>query len=272
MGAIRPPELTASLSAYASPERRERAHAPPPRERFAPLWLRASLIFATLVTLGLLYPRSYLEGRLRLQSQPDATTLAYLRLMVSAQPAGLETRILLAQQALAAGDLSLAREALAPWEDRAISALPLKIALLRLQLLSAELDATRAAGKRHGELAEIYRREALLLAPRMDSAELLPLARRLAAQGQYRIAADLFRRLLAISPQAGLRVEAFQRGIQALLAAGQPSAALAFAQQALALVPPSAALWREMTRLALAADQPELAARYARRLTGLKAP
>jgi tetratricopeptide (TPR) repeat protein len=272
MGPITSPALTASLTARTAPERRARRHEEPPRERFAPLWLRASLVLATLVTMALLFPKPYLESSLRHESQPSPTTLAYLRLMVLAQPSGLDARVLLAQQALTAGDLALARDALAPWLHGTISALPLKVALLRLRLLSAELNATRPADLRHAEVAETYLRDALLLAPRMDSSELLRLARFIAAQGQYRIAADLDRRIIAKSPDAALRLAAFHGGIQALLAAGQPAEALAFAQHALPLVPSSAALWREMTRLALMADAPELAAQYARRLTGLKAP
>jgi len=272
MGSITPPELTAHLAAHAAPERRTRTHEAPPRERFAPPWLRVSLILATFVTMALLYPRPYIESSLRRESQPSATTLAYLRLMVLAKPSALDARVLLAEQALTAGDLSLARDALAPWLQRESSPLPLKVALLRLRLLSAELNATRPSTLRHAEAAEMYLRDALLLAPRMDSSELLRTASFITAQGQYRIAADLFRRIIAKSPDAAMRLEAFHRGIEALLAAGQPPDALAFAQQELALVPRSAALWREMIRLALEADAPELAARYARRLTGLEAP
>jgi tetratricopeptide (TPR) repeat protein len=272
MGSITPPELSASLSAYAAPERRACTHPEPPRERFAPLWLRASLILATVVTLALLYPKSYIEASLRAEPHPNATTLAYLRLMVMAQPTAIDTRVLLAQQALTAGDISLSRDALAPWLHQAMPSLPLSVALLRLRLLAAELNAAPPSSRRHAELAQAYLHDVLLLAPRMDSSELLPLARVIAALGEYRIAADLYRRIIAESPDAALRLEAFHRGIAALLAAGRPGDALAFAQQQLALVPPSAALWREMTRLALTADAPELAARYARRLMGLKAP
>ena len=272
MGALTPPELTASLGAYAAAERRAGTHQEPPRERFAPLWLRISLILATVVTMALLYPKSYIENSLRQQSQPSTTTLAYLRLMVSAQPSSLEARMLLARQALTAGDLSLARDALAPWLHRGISALPLSAALLRLRLRAAELDATAPSTPGHAEAVETYVRDVLLLAPHMDPAQLLPLARVIAGQGQYRSAADLYRRIIARSADPASRLEAFHRGIEALLAAGQPAEALAFAQHELTLVPPSAALWREMTQLALTADAPELAARYARRLTGLKAP
>ncbi|MGH8319993.1 MAG: hypothetical protein ACREUL_18810 [Steroidobacteraceae bacterium] len=272
MGSITPPELTASLTPQAMRERRTRTHEERPRERFAPLWLRGSLVLATLVTMALLYPKPYIESSLRQESRPSATTLAYLRLMVLAQPSALDARVLLAQQALSAGQLSLARDALAPWLQRQISALPLNVALLRLRLLSAELNATRPSTLRHVEVAEIYLRDALLLAPRMDTSDLLRVARFFAAQGQYQSAAGLYRRIIAESPDAALRLEAFHGGIEALLAAGQPSDALAFAQHELTFVPPSAELWREMTRLALMADAPGLAARYARRLTGLSAP
>ena len=272
MGSITPPELTATLTAHAVPERRLHGHEQPSRERFAPLWLRASLVLATVVTMALLYPKPYIEHSLREESQPSATTLAYLRLMVSAQPAAADARVLLAEQALSAGDLSLARDALAPWLNGRIAALPLPIALLRLRLLSAELNATPLSSPRHEQLAATYLRDALLLVPRMEPSALLPVARSIAAQGQYRTAALLYRRIIAQSPDVALRLAAFHGGIRALLAAGQAADALAFAQHELAFVPQSAALWREMTRLALTADAPEQAARYARRLTGLEAP
>lgn len=272
MGPSRPPELTASLAAHALPERRVPVHREPARERFAPLWLRASVILATVVTLALLYPKSYIDTSLSADSHPNATTLAYLRLMVLAQPSALDARMLLAEQALSAGDLPLARDALAPWAARPTPALPLAVALLRLRLLRAELEATRRATTNHGELAHAYAREVLLLAPRLDPAELLPAARFTAALGEPRIAARLYRRIIATIPDATLRFAAFRGGIQALLTAGRPRDALAFARHELPFLPPSAALWREMTRLALMADEPGLAARYARRLVGLNAP
>jgi polysaccharide biosynthesis protein PelB len=272
MGSITPPALTAPRSAYAVPERRAPTHEQPPRERFAPLWLRASLILATVVTLALLYPKSYIESSLRQEPYPDATTLAYLRLMVLAQPTAVDARILLAQQALTAGDISLSRDALAPWLHEGIPSLPPDVARLRLRLLATELDAARPSSMRHAELAEAYIRDVLLLAPRMGSSELLQAARFIAALGEYRIAAGLDRHIIAKTPDAALRLEAFHGGIEALLAAGRPADALAFAQEELALVPPSAELWREMTRLALMANAPKLAARYAGRLMGLKGP
>jgi hypothetical protein len=267
-----PSELTGPPMADGAAERRARAQRQPPRERFAPPWLRASLVLATLVTLALLYPKPYIESSLRQESQPSATTLAYLRLMVLAQPAALEPRLLLAEQALAAGDLNLSREALAPWRGRAITAPPPQVAVLRLRLLAAELEAARPFPERHAQLTDAYLRDVQLLAPRMEPPALLPLARFVATLGEYQAAAQLYRDIIAQAADPALRREAFDGGIQALLAAGRPVEALAFAQSELTFIAPSAGLWREMTRLALMADAPQLAARYARRLTGLKAP
>jgi polysaccharide biosynthesis protein PelB len=266
------PEVMAAATSYAAPERRAHAREPPPRERFAPLWLLASLILATVATLAFLYPRAYIESSLRQESRPDSATLAYLRLMVMAQPAAIDARILLAREALAAGNISLSRYALGPWLHQGIAALPPDIALLRLRLLRSELAAAPPASMRHAELADAYTRAVLLLAPRMGASELLRGARRVAALGQYRTAARLYRHIIARAPDAALRLEAFHGGVEALLAAGRPADALAFAQDELALVPASTGLWREMTRLALMAGAAHAAARYARRLIELETP
>lgn len=272
MRSITLPEIQPSLSAHAAPERRAHAREPPVRERFAPLWLRASLTLATLATLALLYPRSYIESSLRQHARPDAPTLAYLRLMVMAQPAAVDTRLLLAQQALAAGDVSLSRYALQPWLNEGFAALPPNIALLRLRLLGFELDALPASSPRRAGLAAAYTRGVLLSAPRMSASELLRVARTLVALGQYGAAAHLYRYVMMETSDGELRFAAFHGGIEALLAAGRPADALAFARAELRLVPASAQLWREMTRLALMADASHLAADYARRLVGIEAP
>lgn len=272
MDRITSAEAAAFGASYATPERRAHTRETPPRERFAPLWLRASLILATVATLAFLYPRSYIQDNLRQESRPDAATLAYLRLMVMAQPAANDVRALLAQQSLAAGDIPLSRYALAPWLQRDIAALPPDIALLRLRLLRSELAATQPSSLRHAALADAYARDLLLLAPRMGSSELLRGARTLAGLGQYRTAARLYRRIITRAPDAALRLEAFRGAVEALLADGRPADAFAFARDASALMPPSAGLWREMIRLALMADATHAAAGYARRLVGLEAP
>lgn len=266
------PELTSHTPGHTDSERRLRSRERPSPERFAPLWLRASLVLATLGILWLLYPRYYIENSLRRQSAPNSATLVYLRLIVLAQPAVTETRVLLAKQALAAGNVALARYALAPWAKRGLEAVPLKIALLRLRLLRVELYAQRPASMRRAELTEVYTRALLLLAPRMGASELLRHAGAVAALGQYRVAARLYRQVMATTGDPAVRLKAFYGGIAALRAAAQPFDALAFARSELAAVPPSTGLWREMTRLALMADAPMLAASYARRLIGFEPP
>lgn len=266
------PPMTTHAPAHAVPERRAHAHDQPPRERFAPLWLRSSLALATLVTLALLYPRSYIESNLRHAPPPDAATLAYLRLMVMAQPAATDTRTLLARQALRAGNASLSRYALAPWLDRGYAVLPLDIAILRLRLLRLQLGSQQPASAHRARLAEAYSRGVLALAPRLPAAELLPQARYVAGLGEYPTAAHLYRQLIAQTREPALRFAAFRGGIEALSAAGRPRDALAFAQDELAAMPASAELWRLLTRLALTADAPGQAARYARRLMELEPP
>ena len=266
------PDLTDRSPAHAVAERRAGSRNRPPRERFAPLWLRASLILATVGALGLLYPKDYIESRLQRGSAPSAAALAYLRLMVRAQPAVTETRVLLAQQALSAGELALAHHALAPWAARRIAALPPNIALLRLRLLRAELYTQLPTSERHAALAQAYTRDVLLFAAHMTPSELLREARFAAALGQYRTAADLYRQVISQSRDPAMRLEAFYAGIEALRAAGQPLDALAFARHELTTMPPSAELWRALTRLALLADAPRVAAQYARRLVGLEPP
>jgi hypothetical protein len=269
MGSITLPQGTTHAPAHAPPERRARAHGEPQRERFAPRWLRISLTLATIVTLALLYPRSYIESSLRRAPPPNAATLAYLRLMVMAQPAAADTRLLLAQQALTAGDLSLSRDALAPWRDRPMAALPFGVALLELRLLRVELSALPSTSPRRARLAKAYSQSLLRLAPLMGTSVLLREARFAAVLGRYRTAASLYRYVIRRAGNAALRAAAFRAGIEALRAAGRPRDALAFARDELTAVPPSPALWRLMTRLALSADAPRLAARYARRLVGL---
>lgn len=272
MESVPAPELMRPLPPHAMPERRARSYWLPPRERFAPLWLRATLVLATFGALGLLYPKYYIESRLQRVTVPNSATLAYLHLMVLAQPTAVETRILLARQSLAAGNLALAEQALAPWLQRDMTSLPLDLALLRLRLLRARMAARTTSLTRQIELAKAYMRGVALLAPRMGIADLMREARFAATLGRYQMAARLYRDVIVQTRNPALRIEAFYGGIAALRASGRPADALDFAQRELPALPPTIDLWRQMTRLALLADAPKVAARYALRLVGMKEP
>lgn len=257
--------------AHAAPsDRREHASARASRERFAPPWLILGVLVATLSALAFLYPRSYLETHLRQHPQPNAATLAYLRLMVMAQPSASDSRILLARAALTAGDIGLADYALTPWRAQDIAQLPLQLARLRLHLLRLELYAAALDSTRKSRLASAYVYDLEQLAPRLDAAALLREAHFAVALGYNPTAAQLYRQVIARASSPKLRREAFQAGIKALLAAGQARAALAFAQREQASLPPSLERWRQLTHLALMAGRSRLAARYARHLVGLK--
>ncbi len=251
------------------PERRKCIPPTIARERLAPSWLLAGLVLATLAILLILYPRTYIEADLRAHPQPNAATLAYLRLIVIAQPRARDMRILLAEQALSVGDISLSRYALAPWLQQGFAVLPLNIGLLRLHLLRVELYAARPGSAGYTKLAETYARSLLLLAPRIKVIDLLTAIHFVAGLGQYVTAAQLYRNLIARTHSASLRRQAFRGGIGSLLAAGKPRVALDFARAEIGYIQLDDALWRRLIRLALLADRPHLAARYARRLLGM---
>jgi tetratricopeptide (TPR) repeat protein len=272
MDSMTRPQLPEHPPAPAFAERRAHSREPAAREHFAPLWLRAGLIVATLGTLALLYPRHYVESTLQHTAAPNAATLAYLELWVRSQPEATDTRVLLARQALKAGRIRLARRALAPWAQWPLAALPLEVARQRLHLLRTELARQRPASGSHRRLAAAYTRDVLRLARRTDVRQVLREAQVVATLGHYRAAAQLYQLVIAQTRDPALRLAAFYDGIAALRAAGRSRAALTFARHALSVVPRTVALWRELTRLALMADAPQLAARYARRLIGLEPP
>lgn len=85
-------------------------------------------------------------------------------------------------------------------------------------------------------------------------------------------ATDYARRWFRLANSPVERRQAFDGLIHAYLAAGKPGEALDLAGALLPDIVPDRSLWRRLTRLALAADRPHLAARYARRLVGLPEP
>ncbi|MDA8094616.1 MAG: hypothetical protein M0T84_12055 [Betaproteobacteria bacterium] len=250
-------------------QRRVGAHQAAPREHFAPLWLLASLVLATLAALVFLYPKTYILQTLRANPQPTLATLAYLRLMVSEEPTAADTRILLAQEALAAGDWPLARYALSPWLNEKPAAMPPAVGSIWLRLQQAELGGAHTLAARRNALSKEHVQDLLALAPRMAPSALLHEIHFVASLGHYRTSARLCALLIRRTRNTALRQAAFDSGIKALLASGDPAAALAFAQADLPLMPPSHALWREMTGLALEAGNPGIAAQYAHHLVKL---
>lgn len=240
------------------------------RERFAPRLLLLSLFFGTLAAMYFLFPKAYIENNLRTHPRPDATTLAYLQLLVRVEPANERLRLLLVREALAAGQLHLAQAAFAPWRNTPISQLPLTIAISRLQLRLIAFQNARSNAADRAVLANRYVKDALALAARMQPTDLLKTAKIVRAIGQYAAAAAMDRRVIDKSTDARTRKAAFYDGINALLAANRPGEALVFAESEISRMTPDEELWRRLTRLALSANRPVVAAKYARRLVGMK--
>lgn len=264
-------DFAQGVSSRADDASNEYGSRPPgDRERFAPRLLLLSLFLGTLAAMYFLYPKAYIENNLRTHPQPDATTLAYLQLLVRVEPKNERLRLLLVREALAAGQLSKARTAFAPWEKVPVSQLPFAVALAGLQLRLVTLQASRANAANRTVLTDQYVEEVLALAPRMQPADLLKQARVVQAIGGYSAAAEIDRRIINESTDSRTRKIAFHDGIKALLAANRPAAALAFAESEISRLTPDEELWRLLTRLALSANRPVIAAKYARRLVGMQ--
>lgn len=240
------------------------------RERFAPRLLLLGLFLGTLVAMYFLYPKTYIEKNLGANPRPDATTLSYLQLLVRVEPKNERLRLLLVREALAAGQLRLAQTAFAPWRNTPVPQLPLSIAMLRLRIRLITVQAAPANSPDRVMLADGYVHDVLALAPRMQPQALLQKAKVVLAMGRYGTAADIDRLVIRESTSARLRRTAFYDGINAFLAANQPATALAFAQSEIGRLTPDDILWRRLTRLALSANRPLIAAKYARQLVGMR--
>lgn len=258
-----------AIAQSITPNRRRHATLESPDERFAPYWLLVGIAGAALFALWLLYPRTYIEHALQAQGKPNAATLAYLQLLVRGNPEDTQARLLLANQALAAQQVALARYALSPWHDQSLLAMPMDIARLRLRLMHHEWAALPEDSSHRGTLHDDYVRAIEQLAPRMTPAQLLDEARFTLALGAFRTVADMDLQVLERSRDASRRQQAFTQGVAALLAAGHAQDALEFAQAALPHIGHDDALWRQMIHLSLAAGRPDLATGYARRMVGM---
>jgi hypothetical protein len=273
------------------------------RQRLIPPWI--ALGFGLMVALGLalLFPFRGLEAELgRAAARPDALQIAYLEVWLGVRPGREQLRYLLAEQLLAGDDLDraefhlarLATSADARLRDRA-DLLALDVELRRLQALSPghpERPARQAALRgRFGALlardlapdvgTELARRAAAL-----GAADLAALwyERLLAAQaalpagfweaaatqalqwGEHRLAARLLMQARATARTLAEQRRLFIAALRTLQAAGLFDEAFAAAERHLGALATDTQTLEFLTRLALAANRPDLAQRYAIRL------
>lgn len=240
-------------------------------ERFAPGSLLLGLFIAGIFAAFWLFPRHYILAQMSSPQHPSPISLAYLTLAIRSQPRDTTLRFLLARQALDSGRLMLARSALLPWERRSWRQLPLAVAKLRLRLLLKEMRRLTRGTQPYTSITDEYVRGIDILLPRLSCRRLSEESNLLAGIGQFMLAVHLDRRILARTNDARLQKKAYLQGIRTLLGAGEPVLALKFARRELSRITPDLALWRLLTRLALMANKPALAARYARYMVGLDA-
>lgn len=253
--------------------------------------------------------RSLEQEIARAPRQIDQLQIAYLRAWLTVRPGGAALRLELARQLLGVNDLDGARTELQQLRGIRDERLAERVVLLELDIARGELAAldpsdTRLPAQRqalHERLLELaQQRVVIAMVGEID----LELARRAAALGARDAAALLYARLLASTLRPGavvweeaaramlalgdaetaaelyfaarratpLRDEQrrlFLAGLRALLASGQPAAAVDAAELELGSLATDLEVLEFLTRLALAANRPDIAQRYAQILLKL---
>ena len=272
--------------------------APKERARLISPWALAGFAVLIGLALRLLFPEASLLALLVQAPRNDPLTVSYLSNLHEMEPTNPQTAVLLARTRLAQGRTS---EALALASLYARSADPeLRRAAMRVRLdvLREELvdrgqsantfaAAALAAAVRESLDQRWTRDELLLLAAdaaaardaalertvydRITEREHDPVwleaaARRFLARGDYRFASRLFflARRNAVSPPAARSL--YLEGVRALQSGNLPGEALAAAEAELGPLAGDEAIALELVKLSLAAGQPEVAARYMKRL------
>jgi len=253
--------------------------------------------------LVLLFPFRGLEQDLgRDASRPDALQIAYLEAWLTVRPGRSQLRYLLARQLVAADDLDRARSHLRHLGDHAESQLRTRALLLELDIGLRELQAMSLGHpERPDRLLALREQFRVLLAGDLPADIGQELAQRAAALGATGLAVDWYRRLLASRPvlsaaaweaaasnvlqwgehvlAARLLMQArsvattraeqrrlFIAALRTLQAASLFDEALALAEAQLGALADDTVTLEYLTRLALAADRPAIAQRYAIRL------
>ncbi len=287
-----------------------------------------ALCGAMLVLAVLLFPRAFIDQQLRAEGQPQAATIAYLQLLVNAQPSNETVRLQLVHERLRAGQLAEAEVALAPLAHHA-GLESAKVASLWLSLRRAQFVAIPPGSAAREEARRAYAHALERLGRRLSPAGQLAETRHAIDAGLYVTAARLATHLLMTAPTrsrtgaaedrhgtdrataVSMRVEprgstsrsalhhdftdtterlvglvwasraagghtahvpiearhihqqAFDALLQSHLAAGQPDEALQAAQEYLPSLDPARVDWTRLMQIASWANRPSAAANFA---------
>ena len=258
-----------------------------------------------LVLLVTLYPRQQLIERLRGEPRNDELSVSYLANLLTSEPDNDELRILLAERHFALNQADRAEQVLSPLQNRTLAGTadtPMRLSRLRYSLLELRANAATPGS----DSARLLRRQLidalrerltlpwatpdlLLLARKATALEQLPLAQRFHAlirfdaQGaqapwfeeavrtaiwaqDYQGASTLHQRAMQIAASDTQRRWHLREALRILQSGNQLGDALALAQRHDDIVGRDAGLLDYLTRLALAANRPDQAQDYARRL------
>ncbi|MCB9557896.1 MAG: tetratricopeptide repeat protein [Deltaproteobacteria bacterium] len=275
----------------------------PGRERLMRPSTLALLIVAVCALLVMLFPRLDLNNK-TLTENADDLSIAYLRLLLRAQPNHAGARLLLARQERQLGYLDRAEDTLSalvgqigPYGMRA-RLIALEIARDRYNTLPSDDPRRIAAGRGLISMIRIMNRDHLDVAGLKRLAQLsLELGRPALAAGHYQRCAAIERRRashwLALAArwyhaagmyqpatQAYLRASRQVAGKQARLlavkaldvavASGDPAVAMALADALAKRFPRSTEFLKRAIKLALANNKPQLARRYGIQLLALE--
>lgn len=271
------------------------------RQRLIPAPIALAFGALVAVALALLFPFRGLETQIgRDGPRPDALQIAYLEAWLTVRPQRAQLRYVLAHKLvhdgqyeraqehlgqLAAGDdprlrsraellaIDIGLRQLAPLapddpqrEARATELRARLAALLARSDLPAEVGlllAQRAAALGAGAVVNDWYARLLRQAPPLPAAHWEDGARLLLAAGEHRLAARLFLQASLAAPAAGERRRLFLQALRTLQAASLFDEALALADAHFETYAADTEVLEFLTRLALAADRPEAAQRYA---------
>lgn len=272
------------------------------RPRLLPRGVLAVFVVLVLAALVLMYPYRVLLDRVLHDTRGDQLTVDYLRAMLRTDPNNADVRLMLARQWLGRNEFAAARSVLTPllagpaarqvearlllWEvaeqewRRLADGDPQREAVRRsllqelhqlARLPLTELDRFELAvrglelGDRAFALA-IYRD---LREGQLPPDWFLSQSRLYLGQGEYEAAAEvlMIARHRERAPAAARRL--FFAAVDALRQSGRVADALALAERELGALGNEVEALEYMTRLALAAGRPDIAAKYARRMLKL---
>ena len=258
-----------------------------------------------LVLLVTLYPRQELIERLRGEPRNDELSVSYLANLLTSEPNNDELRILLAERHFALKQADRAEQVLAPLQSRVPEGgddAALRLSRLRYSLLELRANAAKpgsdSARLLRTQLVDALRErlslpwptpDLLLFARKATALEQLPLAQRFHAQirfdaqgaqapwfeeavrtaiwaQDYAGAATLHQRAMQVASTDTQRRWHLREGLRILQSGNLLGEALALARRHDTLVGGDAGLLDYLTRLALAANRPDQAQDYARRL------